>query len=764
METNCSTLRKEELIFRVRSLTTLILLLGCCLSGYSQVIKTYRVSDVDPQCTFYTNNGYPTEGGHLDITSVTTYTAFPRNAGYALKVVGTTGTFKEYANGTATLDVVYNLADKTTGALSAENWTMHIDLVGRTTTAPPHFPMGGACGNAAGTGFVYYNVSQGTVTSNIAGHGPYIVQNKDQSSFGPTDPPGGQYTAYFQMGNGASLRHPTAFGLGGWWDVIRVNNPDGAYPFGVGDSYLELEEIPSCTNPSVAINNTSPSICPGGNSTLSVSGCTGGTVAWSDGATGVSRVVNPTVTTTYSATCTIGDCNGSASTSVMVSPAPAPTVNSPSICAGQSAVLTVSNCSGTVVWSDGSTGLTKTVNPTTTTTYSATCTVGACSGSTTSTVTVSPLPTLSLAASATNVTVGTPVSLTANGCSGNVAWSSGQTGSVITVTPMNATQTYSATCTTPAGCSATAAITVTTQPAATCVLSVTVTPGSCVSATNTYSVTATIQLANGPTGILTISTGAFSQTIATTSSATTYTAVLNGLHSDGVTHSVLVSLAGCTSVTSTYTAPASCTITTCPPPVHVCKGSGYVYQLNTTPDLGTYQWYRNGIAISGATSSTYNATQAGSYSVVVNGNVAGTCPDNSCCPAIIVEDSIPDYQAQTQTATCQPQSNSVNSDGRILSTNWTANSSDTTTYYYEVNLGSTYDASQRIAGGSTIRVPSNGVLVTNIPNPVSVTGQAYTIRISSSAGCFKDELVILPQTTCSCPPAQCLPFVIRRIR
>ncbi|GAB3982351.1 hypothetical protein GCM10028806_53840 [Spirosoma terrae] len=472
-------------------------------------------------------------------------------------------------------------------------------------------------------------------------------------------------------------------------------------------------------------------------------------------------------TQTYSATCTTpAGCSATAAITVTTQPAASLVVTSATICAGQSATLVASGCTGNVTWNTGATGATL-VTPTltSTTSYTATCTTG--TGSTTTavgTVTVSPLPTLSLAASATNVTVGTPVSLTANGCSGNLAWSSGQTGSVITVTPMNATQTYSATCTTPAGCSATAAITVTTQPAATCVLSVTVTPGSCVSATNTYSVTATIQLANGPTGILTISTGAFSQTIATTSSATTYTAVLNGLHSDGVTHSVLISLAGCTSVTSTYTAPASCTITTCPPPVHVCKGSGYVYQLNTTPDLGTYQWYRNGIAISGATSSTYNATQAGSYSVVVNGNVAGTCPDNSCCPAIIVEDSIPDYQAQTQTATCQPQSNSVNSDGRILITNWTANSSDTTTYYYEINLGATYDASQRIAGGSTIRVPSNGVLVTNIPNPVSVTGQAYTIRISSSAGCFKDKLVILPQTTCSCPPAQCLPFVIRRIR
>ncbi len=44
-----------------------------------------------------------------------------------------------------------------------------------------------------------------------------------------------------------------------------------------------------------------------------------------------------------------------------------------SICVGQSAILTANNCSGTVIWNTGATGSTITVNPTTTTTYTATC-------------------------------------------------------------------------------------------------------------------------------------------------------------------------------------------------------------------------------------------------------------------------------------------------------------------------------------------------------------------------------------------------------
>ncbi|MCU0325203.1 MAG: choice-of-anchor A family protein, partial [Spirosomaceae bacterium] len=44
------------------------------------------------------------------------------------------------------------------------------------------------------------------------------------------------------------------------------------------------------------------------------------------------------------------------------------------ICVGQSTVLTANNCSGSVTWSNGATGSVITVSPTTTTTYTATCT------------------------------------------------------------------------------------------------------------------------------------------------------------------------------------------------------------------------------------------------------------------------------------------------------------------------------------------------------------------------------------------------------
>jgi hypothetical protein len=50
---------------------------------------------------------------------------------------------------------------------------------------------------------------------------------------------------------------------------------------------------------------------------------------------------------------------------------------------------------------------------------------------------------------------------------------------------------------------------------------------------------------------------------------------------------------------------------------------------------GTLQWYRNGAAISGATSSTYSATMSGAYNQMKT-NLSG-CPDTSATPYVIVD-------------------------------------------------------------------------------------------------------------------------------
>jgi hypothetical protein len=57
--------------------------------------------------------------------------------------------------------------------------------------------------------------------------------------------------------------------------------------------------------------------------------------------------------------------------------------------------------------------------------------------------------------------------------------------------------------------------------------------------------------------------------------------------------------------------------------------------LSTTGGFASYQWYLNGNPISGATSSSHNATQDGNYVVTVT-NAAGCAATSAVLPVIII--------------------------------------------------------------------------------------------------------------------------------
>lgn len=66
-------------------------------------------------------------------------------------------------------------------------------------------------------------------------------------------------------------------------------------------------------------------------------------------------------------------------------------------------------------------------------------------------------------------------------------------------------------------------------------------------------------------------------------------------------------------------------------PLSICTGSG---QVRLQAALGlSYQWLRNGVPISGATSRTYTATQAGQYRVALSNSIA--CRDTSRIVTVI---------------------------------------------------------------------------------------------------------------------------------
>ena len=209
----------------------------------------------------------------------------------------------------------------------------------------------------------------------------------------------------------------------------------------------------SNTPAAISVNGVPSSpICPGTSVVLTATSCSG-VRTWNTGVTGGTITVAPTVTTTYTVTCTSGTCTSKGSGTInIVSPSPTQMyVSTPNqtVCAGTSINISAANClSGTILWSNGITGSSQTVTPTTTTTYSATCTIGSCTSpglNAAQIVVLNPPNTPIVTTASQTVCRGTVVKLTAINCVNEVIWSDGSIGASINVTPQSTTN-YSAVC------------------------------------------------------------------------------------------------------------------------------------------------------------------------------------------------------------------------------------------------------------------------------------------------------------------------------
>jgi len=235
------------------------------------------------------------------------------------------------------------------------------------------------------------------------------------------------------------------------------------------------------SNTASPITLSATTICSGGSinaSTTGQYGVPGYTYNWSFSPTGTpsvgtgasASIVFPTAGSITLYSIVTDACGNQVVSSrvVNVTPGPTITVNSPTICAGGSAVLTASGGT-TYTWSpatnlSATTGASVTANPAATTVYTVTGTTSGCSGTTTSTVTVNPTPVITV--NSPSICGGGSVVLTAGGAT-TYTWSPGTdlsatTGSSVTANP-SVTTVYTVTGTT-LGCVGTATSTVTVAP------------------------------------------------------------------------------------------------------------------------------------------------------------------------------------------------------------------------------------------------------------------------------------------------------------
>ncbi|WP_232540813.1 SdrD B-like domain-containing protein [Spirosoma endbachense] len=238
--------------------------------------------------------------------------------------------------------------------------------------------------------------------------------------------------------------------------IIGGSNNDPGHP-GNDTSSVTIPMNPCSVEPPYIACAVSE-ICKGDVATLKATGCTSGTVIWSDGQRGLSVSVKPEVTATYTASCISGtSCTSGVSNLVTITvrdPQP-PTIvaSATTVCPGTSVTLTASGCAGGIVeWSEGpQTGASIVVNPMTKTTYTATCIIGTClSKPAAKTIDIATdVPTPSIVSSATAVCPGSNVTLTINNCLGTPQWSSTTaTTSSIVVTPTVGNKIFTVYCNT----------------------------------------------------------------------------------------------------------------------------------------------------------------------------------------------------------------------------------------------------------------------------------------------------------------------------
>ena len=211
-------------------------------------------------------------------------------------------------------------------------------------------------------------------------------------------------------------------------------------------------------NPNLTLIVNSPTICVGQTATLTVTGAS--TYTWSNGTFGASLLISPISNSTFTINGISGVCSGSTVVTVLVNPLPIVTVNSSTICVGQSATLTSAGAT-TYTWNTGSTLNPLTVSPLTTTNFTVTgASAAGCTNTAVASVLVNPLPIVTVNSS--TICVGQSATLTSAGAT-TYTWNTGSTLNPLTVSPLTTTN-FTVTGASAAGCTNTAIASVLVNP------------------------------------------------------------------------------------------------------------------------------------------------------------------------------------------------------------------------------------------------------------------------------------------------------------
>ncbi|WP_192579043.1 DUF11 domain-containing protein [Fibrisoma limi] len=191
-------------------------------------------------------------------------------------------------------------------------------------------------------------------------------------------------------------------------------------------------------------------------------------------------------------------------------------------------------------------------------------------------------------------------------------------------------------------------------------------------------------------------------------------------------------------------------------PITGCEGD--VTELSAPGGYTSYQWFRNNVAISGATGQTYEASTSGSYSytAIASGAPTGTlnCPSGNCCPVILDLTPIPTVSAGQDVTICAGTTTTLTASTTLstgVSYRWSTGDvtasiqvspTITTAYTVTAIVGSAacfsvdtvvvnVNSGPATAGGIA-RCTSDGFYAVTL-NPSGGVGQTYTVTLNGQA-------------------------------
>ncbi len=504
------------------------------------------------------------------------------------------------------------------------------------------------------------------------------------------------------------------------WNTGSTLNPLAVSPLAT-TNYTVTGTTAGCTNtavtnvsvnPNLTLIVNNPTICIGQTVTLTVTGAS--TYTWSNGTFGTSLLISPISNSSFTINGISGVCSGSTIATVSVIPIPLVTVNSSSICAGQSATLTSAGAT-TYTWNTGSILNPLTVSPLVTTNYTVTGTTAGCTNTVVTTVSVNPLPIITVNSS--TICVGQSAALTSAGAT-TYTWNTGSTLNTLTVSPLSTTN-YSVTGTS-AGCLNTAVAIVSVNPL----------PIVTVNSTN---------ICVGQSSLLT-ALGATTYSWSTGSTLNLLTV------SPIVTTNYTV-----TGITGSCTNTAVSNVSVNPLPIvtvssaTICGG-----QTATLTSLGasTYSWN------TGSVSNLLSVSPLLTTNYTVTGTAISGCSASAIGTVIVI--SNPTLTAlSSQPIICSGAISNLSAYGAINYT-WSAGGALTSTVSVSPSVTSIYTVTGSNGLAPVICLNTQTVLVTVIPQTTVIVSVTHPICVGESENVYAqggDTYNWLPTTGVSSPTA-----------